>query len=267
MTIFKDTNVKTGLDRNRVADQIFRELRDLIILGTFVKGEKLPAERELASRYKVSGPTIREAIRALAALGLVNVRHGSGTYVTADSETLIAMSLGTVIQLEGLGVSDVLTILSVLNAKSAELACTAATQEDKDLLVTVINEFKEITSISEAVAAIRNFHQAIAAAAHNPLLSAICGFLVDIQTELAEILADGSFEEWQRVFAQLGPIREKLVEDILTGDKESAVKQARKFHVMAFELIQTFPKAREARLTDPELRLVLASMMSRIGKE
>src|SRR3982074_3700471 len=76
------------IDRRRVADQILEDLRGQILSGALPHGTKLPAERELAVHYGVSGPTIREAMRVLTAMGLVDSRNGSGSTVNAQSDTL-----------------------------------------------------------------------------------------------------------------------------------------------------------------------------------
>src|SRR5258708_39996625 len=129
MSSFKSSVPANVVDRGRVADQIFRDLRNQIVIGVLPRGAKLPSERELAERYQVSGPTVREAIRGLTAMGLADVRHGSGAYVTAATESLIAMALGTVIQLEGVGAVDVLSILGVLNEQAVRMASEAATEQ------------------------------------------------------------------------------------------------------------------------------------------
>jgi len=77
-----------NLHRGRVADQIVEDLRRQIVSGELPDGTRLPSERELAAHYDVSAPTIREAIRVLAAIGLLSTRNGSRTTVTARSDTL-----------------------------------------------------------------------------------------------------------------------------------------------------------------------------------
>ena len=77
----------------RLSDKVAATIRDTILSGRLRSGDLLPSERELAQRYEVSGPTVREAIRGLTLLGLADVRHGSGAFVTADLNhggTLIA---------------------------------------------------------------------------------------------------------------------------------------------------------------------------------
>ena len=110
------------LRRGRMAEQIIDDLRERILGGSLVRGAKLPTERELAQAYGVSGATVREAMRALAAAHMIEVRHGSGAYVTADAEQLIAQSLHSMIQIERIGARDILGVLAALNVYGAELA-------------------------------------------------------------------------------------------------------------------------------------------------
>ena len=99
------------LYRGRVADQIVDDLRGQILSGALPDGARLPAERELATRYDVSGPTIREAVRVLTAMGLLSTRNGSRTTVTARSDTLLAMSIASVVQFEKMTAADVFGVL------------------------------------------------------------------------------------------------------------------------------------------------------------
>jgi GntR family transcriptional repressor for pyruvate dehydrogenase complex len=119
--------------------------------------------------------------------------------------------------------------------------------------------------VPAAGAAVRGFHRALALAAHNPLLSALCGFLADVQVELGMELAGDSIKEWKRIFAKLKPVRSNLVDAIVAGNRNLAVKHAHVFNQKAVALITSLPKAREVRLTDPKLRALISSMMSRIG--
>ena len=80
-------------------------------MGSSPNGSRLPAERELAEQYGVSGATVREAIRVVSTAGLVSVRHGTGSFVTAESDTMIGMSIASVVRLEGVGATEVLGVL------------------------------------------------------------------------------------------------------------------------------------------------------------
>jgi GntR family transcriptional repressor for pyruvate dehydrogenase complex len=112
-----------------VTDQIVEDLRGQVLSGALPDGARLPSERELATRYDVSGPTIREAIRVLTAIGLLSTRNGSRTTVTARSDALLAMSIASVVQLEKMAAADVFGVLGALNAYAVEQAVERASAE------------------------------------------------------------------------------------------------------------------------------------------
>jgi GntR family transcriptional repressor for pyruvate dehydrogenase complex len=253
-----------SLDRSRIAERIFRELKDNIVLGTIPQGAKLPSERELAQRYGVSGPTVREAIRGLTLLGLADVRHGSGAYATADTDSLIATSLSTVIQLGKPGVADVLGVLGVLHELAAGQAAVVGTREDHALIRAALDALERATTAETGAEAARSYHRSIAVAAHNPLLTALCGFLADVQIELGYELIGRSGNEWRILLSKLRPLRLAVVEAIVSRNQKEAVAASHEFQIKALQLISSQPRAKEVRLTDPKLRELLASMMSRV---
>src|SRR5260370_35511630 len=110
------------LYRGRVADQIVEDLRGQILSGALPDGARLPSERELAANYDVSVPTIREAVRVLTAMGLLNTRNGSRTTVTADGYSLLVMSIAAAVQFGNMGASSVGGVLGALNAYAVEQA-------------------------------------------------------------------------------------------------------------------------------------------------
>src|ERR1700733_9227361 len=79
-----------GVSRATAADQIIEQLRTQILTGAVALGAKLPTERELGLEFGVSSPTIREALRALSSMGLIEARRGSGAYVAPNLGRIIA---------------------------------------------------------------------------------------------------------------------------------------------------------------------------------
>src|SRR5246500_4857347 len=141
------------LHRGSAASQVFVKLRDQILQGTLARGTKLPSERELALRYQVSAPTIREAVRGLAAVRLVEVRHGTGIYVTADVDALFAMATSALLEVERVELVDILDILEMLYEKSASLACANASDEELQALDAALDRIEAGSAVSEAVGA------------------------------------------------------------------------------------------------------------------
>lgn len=230
------TTVASFSGRRRIADAIAEDLRGQIASGAIPHGARLPAERELAERYRVSGPTVREALHGLSAMGLLDVRHGSGTYVSAFADSLVAKALGTVIELQGVSVGDIIGMLGALDGYAARLAASRSTREDIVSLEEAVAAIPLATDIDGIVREVKHFVIGLAAAAHNPLLLALVRFLVDVQFELA--LATGSaFEDWQKLVAVLQPDRVAIVEALKRRDADEFAARVSAFNARAINLI------------------------------
>jgi GntR family transcriptional repressor for pyruvate dehydrogenase complex len=78
----------TGKAPEGSTEQVIAHVRNLIVTGALKPGDRLPAERELAVEIGVSRPTVRAGLRALSAMGVVQARHGSGTYIPSGPPML-----------------------------------------------------------------------------------------------------------------------------------------------------------------------------------
>jgi GntR family transcriptional regulator, transcriptional repressor for pyruvate dehydrogenase complex len=164
----------------KVADQIIEEMRTAILVGELKPGSKLPNERDLAAKFDVSQPTVREAIRALVTMGLVDVRHGSGAYVSFDVRASIARALNVLVQLEHVRVFDVLEIRTALAVYSIRRAVQHATDEEIDRIIDLSDAIVRADTAQGAADATVEFQVSLAAAAHHPLLFAIECFVFEL---------------------------------------------------------------------------------------
>jgi GntR family transcriptional repressor for pyruvate dehydrogenase complex len=78
--------------KQRASDRLARQIRVLIQQGEFQRGDRLPAIMEMARRFHVGHPTVREALKTLETIGVVEIRHGSGVYVNRSDEVLVLAS-------------------------------------------------------------------------------------------------------------------------------------------------------------------------------
>lgn len=253
-------------DRGRAADRIFHELKRQIVSGELPRGSRLPTERELAEMFGVSAPTVREAIRGLTVIGFVQVRHGSGAVVSASGESLVAMSLGAVIQLKSAEASHALELLTVLNEYAATSAVVHATSGDLRRLRDAAESLGDVSGVQQAVAGVRAFHHALVHASHNPLLGVICDFLSDVQVEIAREVAEDSLVAWKAIIDELQPARMRFLQAVERRDARAASLRAREFHAEAIRSITSLPKAQEVRLSDPRLKAMLSSVVERMGR-
>src|SRR4029450_12224241 len=109
--------------------QVVAFVRDLIERGALKPGDRLPAERDLATQIGVSRPTIRAGLRTLAAMGVVRSRHGSGTYIPEGPPALNTDALSFLAALHGFTREEMYEARRILEVGAAELAAERATAE------------------------------------------------------------------------------------------------------------------------------------------
>jgi DNA-binding FadR family transcriptional regulator len=246
------------LYRGRVADQIVEDLRNQILSGELADGARLASERELAAHYDVSAPTIREAVRVLTAMGLLSTRNGSRSTVTAKGDALLAMSIASVVQFEKMTAADVLGLLEALYAYAVEQAVQRASEEDIAALRVAAEQAAEITDVESAATGLRRFFVTLSTISHNPLLAALCRFITEIQIGLAIELSGG---HWRRGAGSLHRKRMEIVDAIAGRDATAAVQLIREYHRTVIKRVQTSPRAKEMKETDPELTTFLSSWL------
>jgi GntR family transcriptional repressor for pyruvate dehydrogenase complex len=246
------------LDRGNAAHQILQDLRVDILGGRFPRGAKLPTERELAAGYGVSGATVREAVRGLIASGLVEVRHGSGAYVTGDAFGLLDAPLRSMIQMERIGVAEVLGVLKALNMYAAELAATRAAAADAGRLRESLLALDTAQDADELSLRLTIFLNELAVISGNPLLAVLSGFLAGIQVNLAVQLSGGSFAAWRKTVQRLSKERERLVAAIEAHDAPAARQAAGDYHDRAIKVITALPRGDTAHVSDPLLASLIA---------
>lgn len=159
--------------------QVAQQLQDLIASGVFCKGERLPAERDLASQFGVSRPSIREAMIALEIAGLVEVRSGSGVYVLEQGS-----SPGKIADSQAPGPFEILEARKLIEGEVCALAAERISDEQLQTLQVLLDEMAaENLQQSITEKADEKFHQLIADAAGNSALSTSIVWLWELRNE------------------------------------------------------------------------------------
>ena len=163
------------IEPRRLYRQIADQLRALIAAGEFALGARLPPERDLAAQLGVSRPSVREALIALEVEGLVEVRMGSGIYVTAPEATGLSRGVGA-----ALGPFDIIRARQLIES---ELAAVAARQRSsvcvKRLRAAVKRMEDDIALGVMPIRGDRDFHVALAEASQNAALVRVVSELFD----------------------------------------------------------------------------------------
>jgi DNA-binding FadR family transcriptional regulator len=155
-------------------DKVFAFVREQLLSGQLKSGDRLLPERELATRLGVSRPVIREVLRALAAIGVLEIRHGFGSVVRqpgfAELGDLFTMMLAQQVEV----VEDVMEARIAIERQAIRLACSRATPTDITALQKALQRIEETVKDPEVGGdADFAFHAALIAAAHAPTLASL----------------------------------------------------------------------------------------------
>ena len=208
------------LERSRLSDGVYGQLLQEIMAGGFSAGDRLPTENQLAQRFAVSRPVVREALQRLQTDGVVLARQGSGTYVQRSPSQRVAeltreFSLHEVLQS--------LELRLALEELSARLAARHRSEEQLRAIQQATAALHLVFGKGpEAKEADYAFHRAIAAASGNALL-------VEALDQLAERVKDGmnvtlsltrAASEQRRI--RVLDEHDRIVHAIRIGDADSA---------------------------------------------
>ena len=163
----------------KVYMEIVEQIQNLIKEGKLKSGDKLPPERILAEKLGVSRPPLREAISALEILGIIESRGGKGNFIkNTFNSTSYAQRLKELEKEES--PFELLEARKVVETEIAGLAAEKASSEDIKEIEEALNRMKNsLSDIPRAMEFDRQFHVAIAKAAHNSILFQMMNFLAD----------------------------------------------------------------------------------------
>ena len=146
----------------------------LLTSGELGPGDRLPNERDLALRLALSRSTVREAIRGLEMMRVLQVRHGEGIFVTSLDAPLLLEATGFAMQLmRDHEVVDLLELRAILEGAAAGLASARITDEQLRSLSRRLEEFDTAATADELLEADIAFHACIAAGAGNVMLASL----------------------------------------------------------------------------------------------
>ena len=156
------------------SEQVVSFVRRLIERGRLRPGDRLPAERDLATKIGVSRPTVRAGLHSLAALGVVHSKHGSGTYIPDGPPALRTEPLSFLAALHGFTRDEMHEVRRILEVGAAGLAAERATPEQLATLAgEVAGMFASLAERQVFLVHDVNFHRGVAAASGNPIIAAL----------------------------------------------------------------------------------------------
>lgn len=165
------------------AEEVVVRLRDMIHNGELSPGDRLPPERDLAKLLGVSRPTLRAGIRSLATVGILQSRQGAGTFVSErhESPTLDGSPLRMLSALHGFTSDEMFEARLALEMSIAGMAAERATSEQMTLMAEEITGmYASIDDPEQYLVHDMKFHQTIAAASNNRILTSLMNMVATI---------------------------------------------------------------------------------------
>lgn len=178
--LFKNLNSEKN---GTTAEEVVTRLRDMIHSGEISAGDRLPPERDLAKLLGVSRPTLRAGIRSLSTVGILQSRQGAGTFVSdaKGSPTLDSSPLRMLSALHGFTSDEMFEARRALEMSIAALAAERATSEQMTLMAEEITGmYASLTDPEQYLVHDMKFHQTIAAASGNRILTALMNMVATI---------------------------------------------------------------------------------------
>lgn len=207
----------------RASSSIADQIRQAIVTGRLEQGERLPPERELAEQFGVSRVTVRDALRALEAMGLIEVRVGArgGAFVTVPTGSIVGQTMSDMMMMSAVTPEDIVEARLVVELGTVTLACARATDEDlarlRDLADHAAASIADKTYTRELS---WDFHALVAEAAHN---GAIEGLTQSFRSSLS--LHPIRTREGARAHATTVEEHARILEAIVRRDGETARRE------------------------------------------
>ena len=239
------TEAMRPVHRNSLSDEIVNLIIDLITKGVLKPGERLPSEKELCMRFGVGRTTIREALRSLAVMGILDGRVGEGTFVSADNRKYLEKTLQWGLLIDRKDVNDLVETRLMLESQTAYSAAERANDENlKEIAEALHGMRKSVGHPEQFLEFDLHFHLAIARATQNQilynLLSMTRGYLQAWITEslskpsakMMRKRAESSISEHQKILQALAKhnaadAQQAMAEHILSSSVDLKAQQER----------------------------------------
>src|SRR6058998_822266 len=215
----------------RVTEGAIDKIRERIVSGAWGAGDRLPKESVLAAELGISRNSLREAVRALSQLRVLEVRQGDGTYVSSLEPDLLLESTGFISHLLlGDNELELYEVRRILEAAAAALAAGRIDAQEKLELGQILDRMRAAQGVEELVEADVAFHAVIASAAGNAVLTSLLASLAT-RTMRARLWhgreADDALDETRDE-------HRRIYEAIIAGDPELA-RAAAMAHIASSE--------------------------------
>src|SRR6185312_4909778 len=157
-----------------VTDEAITKIKDMIISGELSAGDRLPPEKELSEKLGLSRSSLREAVKALEIIRVLDVRRGDGTYVTSLEPQLLNEAMTFIVDLhQDNSILEIFEVRRILEPAAAAIAANRIGAEQIAALHATLESVGEETSVEALVEHDLIFHSLITSAADNAYMASV----------------------------------------------------------------------------------------------
>jgi GntR family transcriptional repressor for pyruvate dehydrogenase complex len=160
----------TPVKNTKVYEQVIEQIKEMITSGKLKRGDRLPPERELVEQLQVSRTSIREAIRALQIIGLIECKQGGGNFIKESFENSLFEPLSIMFVLQNSRPEEILELRKIVEIETAALAAEKINDEELKQLESIIEQLKLSEDEEVSSRLDKEFHYKVAQASGNFLI-------------------------------------------------------------------------------------------------
>ncbi|MGE4271670.1 MAG: FadR/GntR family transcriptional regulator [Desulfitobacterium sp.] len=208
----------------KIYEEIIEQIRLLVVKGELKPGDRLPSERDLASRLNVSRASVREALSALEMMGLLEIRSGEGTFMKKINLDSVVTPLAWVLSMEKDTVLELIEVRKLLEGQTVVLAAQRAESEDlRELEDALKAMYDDLLADQLGEEADIRFHYAVARAGKNKILLRLMNAISDTMQQSLKASRVRLYE-WNESPDRLYKEHVQILEAIRSKDDEGAKK-------------------------------------------
>lgn len=214
------------IKKNSTQDIIIKKIESMILNKKFKEGERLPSQDELAESFGVSRTTLREALNSLKIMGLIDIKHGDGTYVKKFESSKFLESVSTFLKINQKNILEVMEVRKFLEVTTVRLATLRADEDDIENIKNKLEQMKrnkgkykqnsyELFSKDDM-----EFHIAIAEATKNHIFKQIINSIQD-NMKIEQLSFIQTLDDVEEIIEQ----HEKIFKEIKNRNAEKSTAE------------------------------------------
>lgn len=163
----------TPIKQTSISKKVIAQIKEMVSEGSLQKGDKLPSERKMAEKLQVSRTSVREALKELEIMGLIESRQGEGNFIKSNFEDILLDPFSTIFLIKESNAQEILELRHVIEKGSVALAAERIVDEELEEIEKILDTAKTSNSEDELVKLDVMFHYKIAQSSKNFLLQSI----------------------------------------------------------------------------------------------